>query len=293
MPEQTTDPKIIEAERQTIRSVAGLPENEEIKLNETGWDSRVYSFNDGKYFFKFPRSTKIQGRYVYELDAIKAAASLDVPVLFQEILWQHPENAYFGYRGVPGQPLSGVVEELPLSELQNIGEKLGHFLKAFHALSLPGARRMSLNDESDQIQRWYEQNHAQLKVNFSDPEQAALHKLVYETWPAKLHELGSDPVLSHGDLHSENILYDESGSVGIIDFGDVAYYDRSKDFLELDDNKHIFSSVMQAYSINDPQLADKIAVRQDMIQIINFGYHAGKGNLEKAKEHAEIIRTML
>ncbi len=292
MPSQKTDASIIENEKQLIKDTAGLSSTDEIIFNDRGWDSRVYSFGDC-YYFKFPRSEKIQSRYKYEIAAIKFMANLNVRIVAQKILWEHPANAYFGYEGVQGQPVSSIIDKLESSQKQTVGNVLGDFLKHFHELKLPGARTMSLEDESKQIQRWYEDSKAIIQKWFTETEQHKLHNLVYEEWPSKLIELGSEPVLCHGDLHFENVLYDESGTVGIIDFGDVAYFDRSKDFLELEEDEEIFGAALKTYGNQDSHLKQKIAVRQAMIQIINLGFHAGKDDEANIERTVEKIRAKL
>jgi len=293
MPTQITDALTIQHEKQIIRDVAGLSKTDEIVFNDRGWDSRVYSFGQGRYFFKFPRSPKIQNGYKYEIAAIKFLHDLDTKVVGQKLLWEHPENAYFGYEGVQGQPVVNVMSTLTTSQKQAIGEALGDFLKQFHALQLSGARTMRLEDESKQIQRWYEGCKPTIQKWFTEGEQRRLHGLVYEEWPAKLVELGQELVLSHGDLHFENILYGENGSVGIIDFGDVAYYDCSKDFLELEEEPAIFKSVLAVYGGHGDTLGQKIAVRQAMIQIINLGFQAGKNDESSVAQTVEKIKARL
>lgn len=289
---QKTDPEIIQKEKQLIKDRARLSEIDEITLNDRGWDSRVYSFGS-RYFFKFPRSEKIQSRYKYEIAAIKFIANLDTNIMAQKILWEHPENSYFGYEGVKGKPVSSIMEKLSAGQKQAIGEVLGDFLKRFHELELPGARTMSLEDESKQIQRWYENCKPILNECFTKKELRKLHVLVYEEWPTRLAELGSDIVLCHGDLHFENILYGDDGTVGIIDFGDVAYFDRSKDFLELEEEKEIFKAVLDTYGDYGPHLKQKISVRQAMIQIINLGFYAGKDDKANIVLTAQKIKAKL
>jgi aminoglycoside phosphotransferase (APT) family kinase protein len=293
MPSQKTDIATIENEKRLVRNAAGLSSSDEITLNDRGWDSRVYSFGDERYFFKFPRSEKIQGRYKYEIAAIKFVADLHTRIVAQKILWEHPENAYFGYEGVQGKPVSEIIEQLDTAQKHAIGNVLGEFLKHFHELQLNYARTMTLEDEADQIQRWFGNSSKVVHEWFSEDEQRKLHKLVYETWPAQLAELACESVLSHGDLHFENILYGHDGSVGIIDFGDVAYYDRSKDFLELEDNTEIFRAVLETYGENYPNFMQKISLRQTMIQIINLGFHAGKEDEANIKRTTEKIRAKL
>lgn len=290
---QQTDSTKIESEKQLVKKVAGLSDTDEVSFNDRGWDSRVYSFGDGCYFFKFPRSEKVQNLYEYEIAAIKYISNLDVKIVAQKILWEHPENAYFGYEGVRGQSINNVLENLGVSQKMAIGEVLGDFLKHFHELKLPGARTMSLDDETKQIQRWYEKSIPVVRERFSQKEQEKLKQLIYVGWPTKLIELGSDPVLSHGDLHFENVLYSKDGSVGVIDFGDVAYYDRSKDFLELAEDQDIYRAVVKEYGYFDTVLSEKIKVRQAMIQVINLGFHAGKEDEKNIKKTAEKIRQSL
>jgi aminoglycoside phosphotransferase (APT) family kinase protein len=293
MPSQATNTTTIETEKQLIKAVAGLADTTAITLNDRGWDSRVYSFNDGRYFFKFPRSKKIQNLYTYEIAAIKYVANLDTPVVAQKILWEHPGNAYFGYEGVQGPSVSEIIKKLDIAQKESIGKALGDFLKQFHRLQLPGARIMSVEAESKQIQRWYEASKPAIKEHFTGSEQQRLRQLVYEIWPSQLIELGSEPVLCHGDLHFENVLYGHNGSVGIIDFGDVAHYDRSKDFLELENDQTIFKAALAIYGNNSPHLLEKIAVRQAMIQIINLGFYAGKADKANIRLTVEKIKTKL
>jgi aminoglycoside phosphotransferase (APT) family kinase protein len=293
MPSQKTDRHTIEDEKRIVKDIAKLTSLDDITLIDRGWDSRVYSFDCGRYFFKFPRSEKIQGRYQYEIAAIKFLADLDTRIVAQKILWEHPENAYFGYEGVQGVAVSEIMGTLKPGQKQLIGEALGDFLKQFHKLKLPGARTMTLDDEAHQIQRWFANCRQVVRTRFSVSEQQQLEELVYQIWPAKLAELGSESVLSHGDLHFENILYGNNGKIGIIDFGDVAYFDRSKDFLELENDEAIFKAVLEVYGRPDPHLIEKIALRQSMIQIINLGFHAGKEDTANIKVSVERIRSAL
>ena len=293
MPSQKTDKTTIEREMRLIRDTAGLARTDEIILNDRGWDSRVYSFSNGRYFFKFPRSEKIQKRYKYEIAALKLLEDRDAGVVISKILWEHPQNAYFGYEGVQGNSVSEIIETLSVSQKQSIGKALGTFLEQFHSFELPGARTMALEDESDQIQRWYKDNGPSFGKWFTGAEQQRLQQLVYEVWPAQLKKLGSESVLCHGDLGFSNVLYGHDGTVGIIDFGDVAYWDRSKDFLEIEDDKTIFGAARNVYTAFSEHLMEKITVRQAMIQIINFGYHAGKNDRVMADLTAEKIRATL
>lgn len=286
MPAQKTTPDIIVAEKQIVKNLVGLANIDEIVLIDRGWDSRVYALKSENYFFKFPRSAKIQSHYKFEIAGIKSVANMGAAVRVQKILWEHPKNAYFGYEGVQGLPLSVVAQDLNDSEQQIVGMAVGNFLKFLHQLKLPSARTVSVADEAKQIQRWYVESLSVIAQVFTEGEQQKLHELVYEIWPINLERLGSESVLCHGDLHFENILYSKDRGIGIIDFGDVGYYDRSKDFLELNDQPVIFDSALQTYGQKDAKLMEKIALRRAMIQIINLGFFLGKN------DKAGIARTV-
>lgn len=293
MPVQTTSPHTIETEKKIVRDVARLSAGDEIIFNDKGWDSRVYSFGKGTYFFKFPRSEKIQHRYKYEIAAIKFMGDWDVGVAVQKIRWEHPHDAYFGYEGVRGVPVSQVVDKLAAQEKERVGMVLGEFLRQLHTHELPGARTMTLANEADQIQRWYQNSVRAVTEYLSHDEQQRLHKLVYDTWPTKLAALGSEPALCHGDLHFENILYAPNGTIGIIDFGDVAYYDRSKDFLELEDDATLFDAALRAYGRSDKPFMEKVALRQAMIRILDLGYFVGKADKAGIERTISYLKTYL
>ena len=278
MPNQTTSLKTINNEKLIIKELASLNSISEIKLNDTGWDSRVYSFGDGQYFFKFPRSKKVQNLYKYEITALKCLQKLDTAVVTQKIIWVHPKNEYFGYEGLQGKPLGEIINYLSAKEKTAIGINIGSFLKQLHKIKLTDARKITINNEIEQIQDWYKSSINVVKKSFTTTQQQKLNTLVYIEWPAMLKKLGSDPVFSHGDLDLKNIIYNTSVSVGVIDFGDVAYYDRSKDFLELSNSKIVYNNALRVYGYNDSIFKSKVAIRHNMIQIINLGFYSGKND---------------
>ena len=87
----------IDSEMRLIRSLANLSTGSEIVQHEGGWDSRVYGFENDKYFFKFPRTDKVKQTYANEIAALKLAGCLDVEVKVPKVIWEYPDNAYFGY----------------------------------------------------------------------------------------------------------------------------------------------------------------------------------------------------
>ena len=291
MTEQITSAETIAAETSTVRDLIGLAPTEQVDYIDTGWDSRVYGVRGGEYYVKFPRSEKIRGRYAGQIAATRLAAKLGTDVSVPEIIWEHPEHAYFGYRGVPGQLIRDVVLTLGYDDKRAVGQVLGTFLLAFHRQSLVGVRDLSPAAEIVQVQDWFSRGLPESMKYFNEQERARLADLVAREWPLALNSVPTDPVLSHGDFHFSNILYD-NGRVGIIDFGDVCYADRSKDFADFDD-KIIFEAALEAYGRMSPYMRRAIDLREHMTRVITLTAQLPKHYTEGAGKTALKIKTFL
>jgi aminoglycoside phosphotransferase (APT) family kinase protein len=292
MPIQQTAPETIQQEMTTVREVVGLAGDHPIELHDGGWDSRVYTFDGGEHFFKFPRSEKIQKRYHYEIAALDFVAGLDTEVTAPQIMWRHPDNAYFGYRGVRGQILMDRFAQLDTEAKQRIGQKIGAFLRQFHTLTLPGARERTIDEEVAQFQDWYGRYADAFQANFTTEELAKIDVLVRTTWPDVMHSLGGDRVLCHGDAHFGNMLIDDDEAVGIIDFGDVGYCDRSRDFLDYEDET-IYDATLRAYGQTDTVFKERIAVRKQALHIISVGYFYGKQDADGLARAVASLRGII
>jgi len=290
----TTSPETIDHEEQIIRSLDGLSDRAIITLNDSGWDSRAYSVNNGQYFVKFPRNEKIRGRYGYQIAALKLAATVGSPVRVSKVMWEDPNNDYFGYEGIAGIPLTEALPTLDEPAKQAVGAALGDFLRQFHQLKLPKARSMDLVQEIKQLQDWYQRGLYLSSNVFTEDEQSKLHEMVYDKWPSKLTALGISPALCHGDFHFSNIFYGSGGEVGVIDFGDVCNADHSKDFADFEDQV-IFEAALTAYDSDDDKLQDKIRLREDTTriitltaQLIKYGEPAAQETIAKIRESLPI-----
>lgn len=290
MQEQHTDQKVINEEKQLVRKLSGIEDNETVTLYDTGWDSRAYSVLHGKYFFKFPRSEKIKQLYAYEIAALEQVSTLESPIKTPTIKWRHPNNMYFGYKGVQGEVLAEVITRLSAIEKQDLGNTLGIFLKQLHSIDTPHARNISLDDEIRQFQKWYQQGLAIVQSSFATSEQNLLEQLVFDIWPKQLIELGRSAAFCHGDLHFPNIMYNH-GVLGIIDFGDAGYYDQSKDFIDIED-EILFKSTIKSYG-NSNNLFEKIKLRQKTSSIITLLFHAGKQDTDNVKKTVKKIKANL
>lgn len=297
MTSQLTTPETIAAEIQTVRSVAQLAESAQIMLNDTGWDSRVYLFDiDGiGHVMKFPRSEKIRGRYAAQIEAMRLAHSVATGVEIPELLWQHPDNNYFGYRAVTGLTLSKAIKTMDDATKNAVGATLGAFLAQFHGLELESARDMRPLQEIGQIQNWYSKGEIARSGLLTNDELAKLDDMVMKVWPERLLDFDSSIALCHGDFHFNNIFYD-NGRLGIIDFGDVCNADHSKDFNDFDDEV-ILAAALRAYEQEggdlDDAMKEKIALRSDMIRVITLTAQIVKGETAKLESSAAMLVVSL
>ncbi|HEY8999248.1 MAG TPA: aminoglycoside phosphotransferase family protein [Candidatus Saccharimonadales bacterium] len=290
MNSQSTPATVIEREKRIVQKLAGLPDETSIVFNDKGWDSRVYSVGGGTFFVKFPRSEKIRGRYAQEIDALKLAATSG-KVAVPKVVWQHPRNDYFGYEGVRGEQLSTIVASLDDKIKQSIGATLGEFLRDFHQKKLPGARTADAAKEIAQLQDWYAPSASLIKQTFSEGERQTLERLVHEAWPKRFAGFSGKLVLCHNDLGFANILLTEGNRVGVIDFGDVAYGDESKDFIGFTDTT-IFEAALKAYGDGEG-LRGKIALRLDVRQIIILTAAIGKHDEPTVKQTLASLREII
>lgn len=265
----------VESEKQLIRDLANLSSGSEIVQHDGGWDSRVYSFDNERYFFKFPRTDKVKESFAREVAALKVASRLGAEVKVPKVLWEHPDNSYFGYEGVQGVLLNTVYDRLEASIKQGIGTALGEFLKRFHQCKLDGVPMVDSAEEIAQLHRWYEDVLPTIRREFSENEQSEIESLVYGKIPETIGKLGGTMRLGHGDLAPWNVIYDEGGRIGIIDFGKVCYCDPSRDLMYIGDE------VMTEYSLRTygdmPQLREKARARALYPEINSLMYYSGKG----------------
>ena len=92
--------------------------------------------------------------------------------------------------------------------------------------------------------------------------------------PKIMNRLGEELVFGHGDLGCYNILMLDNNEFGVIDFGDAGMYDRSKDFVGLEDET-ILEFAISTYGGNEI-LRKKVDIRQKILPILDLLYYIGK-----------------
>jgi aminoglycoside phosphotransferase (APT) family kinase protein len=287
---QAPDDRIISREKKIVRELCALHATADITFSNDGWTSRVYIVNSGEFVFKFPRFENIKAEYALEVSAYKVAREVG-GVTAPEVRWQHPNHDYLGYRGIVGRSLDTVMPTLTASEKRRIGAQLGAFLKRFHECWMSEAPLLSPAKEFSDYRRKLEVAVPHLEKYFSTPEVEQIQRLVLEEYPSRVSELGFRKGLCHGDLGYWNTIYGLDGEIGLVDFGDIAYCDTSKDFAGMDDET-MLDAALEAYDGDVSR--EKIALRTKVLPILELPFFVERSDRNGARETiARIRRTIL
>jgi aminoglycoside phosphotransferase len=251
----------------------------------------VYIINSGEFVFKFPRSEEIKEQYKLEVAAYKLASQIETEIAIPNVKWEHPNLDYFGYKGILGDRLELSIENLTGDDRKLIGRQIGGFLKQLHELNLTEAPFMTLEKEIEQFTSKYQLSLPEIEKNFSPPEQEELASVFLKHYPSEILRLGIDKGFCHGDLGYWNIIYGTDGQLGIIDFGDIGYYDRSKDFIGINE-EDVLNSALEKYGARD-SLKEKVNLRRKILPILDLPYFIGKSNQEGIQRTIKRIRNTL
>jgi aminoglycoside phosphotransferase (APT) family kinase protein len=273
---QQTPPELIEQERRLVQQLTGVSGADQVVLNDGGWTSRVYIAGGGRFVVKFPRGEAVRHEYASEIAILTLLARIEAPVQLPRLRWRHPDNAYLGYEGIIGDQFAPLAARTDADTRKALGRAIGRFLKQLHSLTLEGARVVTTGDEIEEFQYKYRLSSPVIARDFTKDEQARLARLVEEEMPAELVRLGEDRALCHGDLGLWNMVLSQDGRIGIVDFGDSGYFDRSKDFMGLRD-PDLLDSALEAYG-DDQVLRQKIAIRQKILNILDLPFFIGKAD---------------
>ena len=280
---QETDPAIRVAEEAAIRRLLSLDPETPIQFNDIGWTSRVYLIARGEIVFKFPRTPEAREDCRFEVRALDVARRIDSEVRVPEVRWADPDLAYFGYLGIAGRPFDRAAATFDPAEMARIGTAIGRFLRDFHPRRIAGAPVMPPEAEFAEHREKLAMGMAHIAAHFAAREAADIRHLVTIHYPARMAALGHTPGLCHGDLGYWNMIRPDRGGLGVIDFGDVGYFDTSIDFAGMTD-PDMREAALSAYGHKIP--AEKIALRQRIIPILDLPFHIGKG------DPAGIARTL-
>lgn len=291
MRSQETPQHVIDEERGIVATELGLTDHAAIAFDDEGWDSRVYLVNDGETVYKFPRSPEVIEAYGREIAALVMLGTVEGAVATQRFRQLDPGNRYFSYHGLVGTQLSELLPSLPEDEKTRIGGRLGSFLRQLHELELADVPVVTPGDEVAEYQDKYRLALPVIEAELSEKEQQETASLFLEVLPSEMTCLGSEMRLCHGDLGSYNVIVGKDGNVGIIDFGNIGYYDQSKDFIDFWDDT-VLNAAFEAYG-DSLSLRAKTAIRIAALPAIDIVYYMNKKDSEGVATTVDRLRVVL
>ena len=113
------------------------------------------------------------------------------------------------------------------------------------------------------------------RAQLTQDEFKAARYFFFEVLPSELRRLGHDPKLCHGDLGPWNVVVTPDNELGIIDFGDVGYWDASKDLCGRDQG--LLAAARDAYGA-DENLRAKATVRDRAFPVLDMPFYMGKSD---------------
>ncbi|MBO4888269.1 MAG: aminoglycoside phosphotransferase family protein [Firmicutes bacterium] len=260
---------------------------DQITRTDDGFLSRAYLIDNGRIVFKFKKEENAD--YRIEEKMLNFIGTLDIPVKVQKVGWTSPDLSYIGLYGVIGQSLENL--KLSYTEKIHIGTQLGDFLKVLHQASWDQAQPYPVSSEIGTWQKRYRYSIPVLQKYFSPSEMKKIDDLMMEEMPSQLTLLGETPVLSHGDLGGGNIMVDEAGNVGVIDFSEMLYLDEAADFMDTRD-EDICRAMLDAYGAGG-NLRRKVFIRRLIRPVFVIGTYAFDERKKETDLLAEQIRKTI
>jgi aminoglycoside phosphotransferase (APT) family kinase protein len=278
-------------ELRIVRQLTGIDETR-IKVNETGWTSRVYSIDDGEIVFKFPLNAKFRRECQQEVAVLKLLKGHQFCVSVPVLNWTTKDNTYFGYYGVKGIPLGEVIDSLSEQEKIEIGTQIGDFIKQLHAIVDYGdIKAQTLEEQAKEYQEWYRKGRNLLREYFGESELEMIDCFFENEVPKSMTGTG-ELVFCHGDLDYNNTLINSNNMVGIIDFGDARLYDRSQDFRGMDD-EILRKAMIEAYGSGEVISNEAAKATSKMIDVLNMLYCIEQKDLVGINDSLKRIMTKI
>lgn len=225
-----------------------------------------------------------------EAEMIKEISSVDFNTqkLLQSGVFKKSRGYYLLFTWVEGTVLSGIIDELEISEQYNIGKKAGEFLKAVHSLSVKEnhkPKNKKIPKKLIQLER-YEQSDLRI------PDDESVIHYIKENID-KICQY--PPTYEHGDFHLGNLLYTPDKELGVIDFDRCECGDRYEEFYKtqiFDVERSVPFSVglLNGYFMGPPPIefweANAVYIAHTSLHSIKWVEEYGENKIREMKKRA-------
>jgi aminoglycoside 2''-phosphotransferase len=227
----------------------------------TGWENLVLEVNR-EYIFRFPKyrdAEKRLGSEIAFLPTLRRHLSTQVPDY--EFIWKGGRKYprwFGGYRKISGV----TVQSLPLRKewTRPLAAQIASFLKELHKIRFRNIPRYLPEEWYRSIRLQYRKVrrivYPLLDIRLSERSEEFWQKLLSE-----FRDSSFEPTLIHGDLGTENILFDP-GSVrltGILDWGYMQISDPALEFAHLFMHKsELGEEVLKQYRMRESSFKKRV-----------------------------------
>ena len=284
----TNDIEIITKEKEIVSSLTN-EHFETIEFVDIGWTSRVYLINNGELVFKFARNNKVIEEYKNEVRVYKFLEKKSFEVKLPVVKFEDANLRYFGYEGIVGQTLDKYIDNLSEKEKIIIGKRLSGFLKILHESNLENINFFDISHEEKEFFEKFSISEEFLKASLKPEIFSAIEFFLEKKIKNEFEKLKSNIKLCHGDLGLWNIILNKN-HIGVIDFGDVGYYDSSIDFSGIGD-LYMYNSLVKHYECDESMLK-KINLRKIIIPILEIPYYLEQDNKKQLQKNLSQINNL-
>lgn len=240
---------------------------EEIEFLGAGYDSEAFLLNQA-YVFKFPRHARA-ARNLYKeaivLKEIKDKVPLKVPAIcFIGTSDQPNQLTFVGHEKIEGVPLDAeLLATLTNERKEEMAKELAAFFKALHKIEL--STQIEGLEVNKKVKAAYE--YEVIKKAAYPHLKETVQQEIDEVYQQLLkQDFQYQKCLIHNDFGASNVYYDQSADkiCGLIDFGDVAIYDRDMEFVclmydyEEGFDQEFVQKVLTYYGLDSADLVNKV-----------------------------------
>lgn len=195
----------------------------------------VFLIND-EYIFKFPRYFDVNKALQKEtriLQALQGKTSLPIPKI--KYVGVTEGMQYLGYEIIRGEFLNiSIFNALSEIEKDNVITQLTEFFNEMHSVKMEKFPQglIEVKEFKNPTKEFFLGNYNAKLAKLFDKAEDEFIRNSFESYLANEDNFNFEPILTHGDLHFENLIYDNISKriIGVIDFGDACFADNVYDF---------------------------------------------------------------
>ncbi|MDD3803283.1 MAG: aminoglycoside phosphotransferase family protein [bacterium] len=204
-----------------------------LKSVTTGWCNHVIIVNS-KIVFRFPKDRDAERRLMLEsriLDFYRGKVDVDIP----DYEYMPLSGKFAGYRKIAGSELDErFIKRLNREERNALTDSLADFISTIHSTKKSHVKHLKIPfDNGKAISReTAEKVRRRVFPLLKKKDVETIERFIPEMLDTMAEMKGYG--YTHNDLRGNHIFFDRrKGRLGVIDFGDFAWFEKAKDFSEL------------------------------------------------------------